>query len=30
VVDADGLDEDDVLEAWVARGSAYAGTLPPK
>jgi TfoX/Sxy family transcriptional regulator of competence genes len=30
VVDADGLDEDDVLEAWVERGSAYAGTLPPK
>ena len=30
VVDADGLDEDEVLEEWVERGCAYAGALPPK
>ena len=30
VVDADGLDEDEVLEEWVERGCAYAGSLPPK
>jgi len=30
VVDADGLDEDSSLEAWVERGSAYAATLPAK
>ncbi len=28
VVDAEGLDEDDALEAWVERGSAYAASLP--
>ncbi len=30
VVDAEGLDEDDVLAAWVERGSSFAGSLPPK
>ena len=30
VVDADGLDEDDVLASWVDRGSAYAASLPAK
>ena len=29
VVSGDVLD-DDVLAAWVARGTAYAGSLPPK
>ena len=30
VVDAEGLAEDDVLEEWLERGCAYAGSLPPK
>jgi TfoX/Sxy family transcriptional regulator of competence genes len=30
VVDADALDEDEVLEDWVERGCAYAGSLPPR
>ena len=30
VVDAEGLDEDEALEAWVERGSAVAAELPPK
>jgi TfoX/Sxy family transcriptional regulator of competence genes len=30
VVDAEGLDEDDVLASWVERGAAFAASLPPK
>jgi len=30
VVDAEGLDEDEALVAWVERGSAFAASLPPK
>jgi TfoX/Sxy family transcriptional regulator of competence genes len=30
VVDAEGLDEDEVLAGWVERGSAFAASLPPK
>jgi TfoX/Sxy family transcriptional regulator of competence genes len=26
----DELEEDDALEAWIARGVAFAGSLPPK
>ena len=29
-VDAAGIAEDDDLRAWVERGLAFAGTLPPK
>ncbi|HYX77271.1 MAG TPA: TfoX/Sxy family protein [Gaiellaceae bacterium] len=29
-VDSDDVDTDDKLEPWVARGVAYARTLPPK
>jgi len=29
-VDGAGLDEDEVLAGWVERGSAFAGSLPPK
>lgn len=30
LVDAEGLDSDDVLELWVGRGVAYVQTLPAK
>lgn len=30
VVDAEGLDEDPALAAWVERGSKFASSLPPK
>ena len=29
-VDADAVSDDDALAAWVARGTAYARSLPPK
>ncbi|MBF4765060.1 TfoX/Sxy family protein [Nocardioides islandensis] len=29
-VDADAVEDDDVLATWVARGAAYARSLPPK
>ncbi len=29
-VDASVVDDDDALRAWVARGTAYARSLPPK
>jgi len=29
-VDADGISEDDDLEAWLQRGLMYARSLPPK
>jgi len=29
-VEADVLDDDEVLQGWVERGLAYARTLPPK
>ena len=29
-VAADGIDDDAELEAWLARGVAFSGSLPPK
>jgi TfoX/Sxy family transcriptional regulator of competence genes len=29
-VDVDGISEDDDLSAWLDRGAAFAGSLPPK
>jgi hypothetical protein len=29
-VDADGVASDEDLDAWVGRGVAFAGSLPPK
>jgi TfoX/Sxy family transcriptional regulator of competence genes len=29
-VDADAVEDDDAMRAWVERGTAYARSLPPK
>jgi hypothetical protein len=29
-IDAEAVDEDDALSAWVLRGATYARSLPPK